>query len=832
MHRHPAPRRPALPVALAVLAGAALGEALAPGVTLRLCSPSIGCLAALAAWRCRRRLRFWALLVAVSALACWLAIEGRWRQDSDLSGRLPDDGRSVEAELVGSVLAAPEKALRGERVLRVRARFVPEDEFSRSSPDRPRELDCLLRIRASSALATERVDNLRRGDEIRCWGRMRQPAPPGNPHSPRPGDALRARGIDVAGSVKNAWLVERLHVGRGTPGRRLDQLKSWMRRRLDRTMPPGERCRPVLGAMLLGDRAALPPEIVNKLRDAGLVHLIAISGLHTGMLVLVAFAFLRRLARRPVAIVSVGALMLVSFAALVGPRPPILRATAAAIVAAVGRACHRDGNPINTLAVVAAGLAIWNSALVLDPGYQLTFLATAGIAAMTRPVARRIPLPRSIAIPLGVTVSAYLATAPSVAWHFGRLAPVALGTNLLAAPLCAWILAAGATVICLGDLPWLGAWAARAAHLAVESLLGVAEWGSGLPGGSMVVARPSPLLVASYYLFLAHAIVRARDGTRGSSPWWRAAPRAVETRLTCLLLAVLLGALHLGPIPPSTGEEFELVVPYVGQAQAVVVRGSSGGFVVVDAGGTAGGRFDSGARIVGPILARLGCRRIDVLILTHDHDDHAGGARSLLNDFEVGELWVGPWAHSSARSRALTRTAREEGVAVVLAERGLRLRRAGLRMHVLHPERRDGALDDNNRSVVVRVEGKRFGVLIPGDLESPGERSLVRRSGSEIRSAVLLMGHHGAARSSSERFLDAVRPEVAIVSAGRWNRFGHPRDQVLKRLLDRGVRIARTDRHGMIRLRATSTCLRLATHRGSVPRGSRAGEQADRPPRR
>jgi competence protein ComEC len=267
--------------------------------------------------------------------------------------------------------------------------------------------------------------------------------------------------------------------------------------------------------------------------------------------------------------------------------------------------------------------------------------------------------------------------------------------------------------------------------------------------------------------------------------------------------------LHNGP-PPERAGAAEVVALDVGQGLAVALRGPRGGQLLVDAGGSADPAFDPGERAVLPHLIGRSGRYLDALVVTHDHVDHVNGAFALLREIEVGELWVGPRAQQGRRLAQLAREARERGTALVLAERGLRREVAGLAVQVLAPARAvAGRRGQNDRSVVLSVGEAPARVLIPGDLEEPGEAELLA-SGGDLRAEVLVVAHHGSRHGSSAAFLAGVQPRWALVSAGRRNPFGHPHPEVLERLDRVGARVLRTDEMGSVTLvlHSGAWCLR------------------------
>jgi competence protein ComEC len=640
--------------------------------------------------------------------------------------------------------------------------------------------------------AAATLDALRRGDRVRVWCRLRRPRPPGNPGESDPRLTLLARGLDAVGSVKSAGLVKIVSRGAPTPARALDALKVLARARLRSGLGGDGTAAAVVGAMMLGDQGALESDDWLLLRDSGLVHLLSISGLHVGLAASLLLAALRRapLGRWGAAAAAGGALA--GLAVLVGAQPPVLRSVLTALFGLGGRALGRDSDPLNALALAAIGLAAARPAYLFDPSFQLTFAATAGILALAPRIAAHLPAPRAVALPMAVSVAAYLATAPVTAWQFGRLAPAALLSNIAAAGLCAGVLLGGTGTLLFAGVPLAGEAAAWLARASVDATFAIASAASGAPAAAFRVPPP-PAILAVCYAILLVAVSRERPrGVRGRG----------GRRLARLALALALVFLHTGPPPPRPPPALRVTVIDVGQGQSVLLQGASGGTVLVDAGGTSGGRFDAGERIVAPVLSRLMIRRIDMLVLTHEHDDHAGGAGAILREFEVGALWIPASLPRVSPLRALVTEAVSRGTAWVTASRGLRATRGGLSLEVLHPTAERATGRPNERSLVLRVGQRPARLLIPADAESPDEEALLA-SGADLSAEALIVAHHGSRSGTTPAFLRAVKPRVAVVSAGLANRFGHPDRGVVTRLRKRGIPVYRTDRDGQVRLFAS-----------------------------
>jgi competence protein ComEC len=240
----------------------------------------------------------------------------------------------------------------------------------------------------------------------------------------------------------------------------------------------------------------------------------------------------------------------------------------------------------------------------------------------------------------------------------------------------------------------------------------------------------------------------------------------------------------------------------VGQGDAVAVRSPAGRWILVDAG-LAGRGFDAGERRVVPYLAARGVRRLEGLVLTHPHADHTGGAAATLRSLRP--RWVGdPGSPApSPHYLGLLRVAVRENTRWVGLRQGASIVLDGVAVDFLHPEA-IGALEDdpNDLSVVMRIAYGEFAAVLTGDATALVEERVVGYYGTDLQAQVLKVGHHGSATSTTPAFLDAVRPAIAVVSAGRDNRYGHPHTVVVDRLEASGARVLRTDRHGSVVIRA------------------------------
>jgi len=307
---------------------------------------------------------------------------------------------------------------------------------------------------------------------------------------------------------------------------------------------------------------------------------------------------------------------------------------------------------------------------------------------------------------------------------------------------------------------------------------------------------------------------------------WSGRLPGIDTVRPCLcsLLAILLllvlplaGCSLLRDRGGEPDASVTVAVFDVGQALAVGVITADGHALLYDAGNS---REDAETVIL-PFFRSQGIEQLEYLILSHPDQDHVGGMPAVIEGIEVASF-LDPVLPSTNRTYLETlRLVRERGIRAVRAERGRTLQLGEqVRVHLLWPQRpflteSSGEVSDNDNSAVLLLEHGTVRFLLPGDLEEPGEEALLAQGdAAELRAQILVVGHHGSRTSSSEAFLDAVRPAVAIVSAGRENPYGHPHPEVLQRLRAVGAELYRTDVDGTVLIHSDGTRWTIEIERG------------------
>jgi competence protein ComEC len=615
----------------------------------------------------------------------------------------------------------------------------------------------------------------------------------------------------------------------------LERLRRGAAGGLERSMPEPEAG--LAAGVLIGLRDRVDRDVAAAFTAAGASHVVAISGWNIAIVASTLAALAGGLRRRRRAVLTAAAIAV--YVAFVGPSPSVVRAGAMAGVALLARELGRPGTAAAALGWALTALLLLDPAWVDDVGFRLSVLATAGIVAWSASLTRRLAgeapgRPRRwLADVLGVSLAAQAATTPIVLLEFGRLSLVAPAVNLVVVPLVPPAMAAGALALVVGVLSTVGlpdvlatlvglpAWALYAA------MVWVVRVGAGAPLSTVELGPPWDVVAA------ATSAAALAAGARWGTAWlealrvliWRrpcdrARPSLVrrerETRsskatrgVAAVLLAATIG-LILAVVNRPDGTA-RVVVLDVGQGDGILVEGGRGGRMVVDGGPDPG-------RLLVALDERLPPwdRRIDMLVLTHPHEDHVAGLALMLERYRVGRVYEPGMTGPGPGYRAWEQALADHGVLHYRLATGDRLSLDQIAFHVLWPDPNrvperpsDGGTSINNVSIVLlgEVGGQRL--LLAGDIEEGVDPELVARGLPPVD--LLKVAHHGSRTASTSAFLGAVSAKVAVVSAGLGNPYGHPAPSTIQRLRELAGRTYRTDTDGTVEVSFDRASLRVRT---------------------
>ena len=558
------------------------------------------------------------------------------------------------------------------------------------------------------------------------------------------------------------------------------------------------RWAPLAQALVLGQRETMDPKVTERIARAGLAHLLAISGLHVGMLA-AAFFGLARALRLPVRRAHVVTVVLTfGYVLLIGAPASAVRAALMVFLWMLSRVAGRASSAFDVLGLSAVLLLLARPWSVVEPGFQLSFAGAAAVG-YAYSEARRLAWLNVLPKPLRAAAVAALAsaavvalTAPITVTYFGRVAPAAVAGNLVAIPLLALAMPALFLSALLVPWPALAAWPAGAAVVVLRAIDGLAQVLGNAPGASFEMTRPGPLPALAYVVLLVLG-VHALHGA-----WQR--------RRFVLALGFVWAVAIVWPAVRSQFPAGRLVVYVldVGQGDAIAVRTPGRHWLLVDAGPRIRG-FDAGKQRVVPFLREQGASHIEAWIASHPDLDHVGGFPSIARAIDVRRvIGVGHVTGQIGQIAVLRSLARDTST-WFRADAGDRLSIDGVTLTFLHPPGDLGAggpPEPNELSLVFRLDYGEFRMLFAGDVPGAVEDRLSFEDSMAIRVQVLKVSHHGSATSTSRRFLSVVRPELAIISVGRGNTYGHPSPHTLGRLAVAGIPTRRTDRDGTVVIEA------------------------------
>ena len=669
------------------------------------------------------------------------------------------------------------------------------------------------------------------GDRVRVEGRLRSARGylvPGVPDARR--RALAARGADLSMAVGPEGYARVAGGGDLAPTRwAVEAQRALSQTIADRGGDPAGSG--LARAMTVGDRGAVPDAAATRFRDAGVAHVLAVSGLHLGVVALVVFVLCSRLwgLLWPLAVrvaprtagAAGAAAAAIAYAMVTGARVATVRALLVALVILAGIATSRRARFIDALGVAALILIATGPSVVFEVSFQLSFAATATLALAMRPRDAGVELDpgprwrrllaaagRRVGQLVRASVWATAATAPLTALAFARVATGGVLANLVVVPLSELVvLPAGLVGAVLAQLsPAAGG---PAIDLSVGAAA-LADRAAGLVAGlAPAVDVPPPSAVE---------LLAALAMWAGAVLWVR---RAVARRRAVLL--VLGGALVVAGswiwttrVAPAARDDLRITFLDVGQGDAAVIELPGGGAWLVDAGGlpfvpddlppAESARVGAlpGERSVLAYLQARRIRRLDVVVISHPHPDHFRGLAAVARAVDIGEVWVAADDRAGGEHATLLRSLAARGARIVHPPLDRPLTVHGVTFTVLAPRylgpraAADPVRSVNDDSLVLRVSRGDRSVLFTGDLEQEGESLLVAREAPALAADVVKVPHHGSRTSSSPGLIAAVHPRLAVISCGVANRFGFPHAGVADRWRAAGARVLRTDRAGSV----------------------------------
>jgi len=553
----------------------------------------------------------------------------------------------------------------------------------------------------------------------------------------------------------------------------------------------------IIKALLLGERGEISPELNLAFARCGVIHALAISGLHIGYIGIIFFVLFSLLRFNYRARIVAVLISIFFYDLLIGFEPPIVRASLMMAIFLLGRLFQRPTDILNVISTAAIIILLIKPQELFQASFQLSFAAILAIVYLYGRLKiifdklsffvkfTRSKLGEFIGTLFIVSLAAQLGTLPIAAYYFGRIPLAAFLLNLLVIPLVGIIIALGfATLIfSLVSTP-IAALYATTNMLCLDFLIGVIERVGKLQFSAFEISKVGLIFIFVYYFMV-----------------WIVLNLDKKLYRKILTYAIITGALIFTWKPIASSQRFMQVIFFdVGQGDAALVTFPDGKNILIDAGPKLED-FDAGEFFILPFLKREGIQRLNTVILSHADNDHIGGMASIFRNIKVDKVYDSGLYQESSICSTYQYLLDSLQIQHEMIQAGNRLE--GLKnfgVYVLHPGKvfKDQFKDDiNNCSVVVKIVYGSSSFLFPGDIEDLAESVLLKYR-ELLRADVLKVAHHGSSTSSTMEWLKLVQPQFAVISAGRNNRFNFPDSRVLNRLNQLGIITIRTDLNGAV----------------------------------
>ncbi|MBC8346703.1 MAG: DNA internalization-related competence protein ComEC/Rec2 [Candidatus Marinimicrobia bacterium] len=553
----------------------------------------------------------------------------------------------------------------------------------------------------------------------------------------------------------------------------------------------------LLTALILGDKTSVDPEIREDFTNTGVIHVLAVSGLHVGY-VLIILMVIAKLFRLPWGwdrlLIIIG---LIFFCFLTGGKPSVIRASLMAGIYMVTPITNREGNLWNTIFLSAFILLLYDPLYIMDLGFLFSYTAVASIIFFYQLIQDILPdrlrvnaiQSKPLQFIYGlflVSFSAQIGTLPITAYYFGRIPIISLIANIIIVPIIGVLVAIGFCILFFGWIPFLGDWIGESAWFMSKVISWTADIFAQVPFAVIEVNQFTIMGIVMYFIGLIIVFLLFME----------------KYRRYAIFPGLLMGSLFIWKMALSS-QFLNIIYMDVGQGDAIIVKLPNKQTILIDGGQRFGSR-DYGELVVKPVLKHFDINRINYLIMTHPHSDHIGGLISVSESFPIDTAFdtyldYDSWAYKTVMTQLLedsTVVLQPIPGQVVSLSQDCYLTFFTPDSHFVKRTR-----NVNNASIVMRLVYGKTSFLFTGDLELEGEAQ-ISQFNEALKSDVLKVGHHGSKTSSSEYFLERVLPKIAVVSVGYKNKFRHPNKDVMNRMSQYADKIHRTDQSGALWLQS------------------------------
>lgn len=539
-------------------------------------------------------------------------------------------------------------------------------------------------------------------------------------------------------------------------------------------------------AMLLGDKNGMEEDVKNLYQNAGISHVLAISGLHISLLGMLFFSAIRKLGAGFFLAGILSGSLTGLYSIMTGMSVSTCRAFLMFLVYLGAQASGRTYDLKSSLALAVLLLLFRNPLLLSEGGFQLSVLAAGGLAYLYPVLKKCIRTKGKLADGMLVSLSVQLAIFPCMLYHFYQFSAMGIFLNLLILPLMSVLLLAGLSSGMIG-LVWIpaGIFLFAPCHYILRMMKALCFWSLRVPGARQIWGRPDAGSIFLYYgiLLLVFGVLSGAGREKGK-----------------LLLCSGMLAFGTAGLPVSKIQGMEMTFLDVGQGDGIFWQTEDGKTFLCDAGSSSVSQV--GKYRILPFLKCRGIGKLDYLFLTHMDEDHINGAVELLEaqgEIDVACLVLPALEERDETYGQIERLAERRKIPVLKFQEGMKMGADVWNIECLAPRKGADGTDKNRDSLVLAVQYGSFRALLTGDVEKEGEEYL-EESGRAGKISVLKVAHHGSKNSTSKELLEQIRPTVSVISCGRDNSYGHPSKELLERLKDVRTVVYETEKSGAVKV--------------------------------
>ncbi len=537
----------------------------------------------------------------------------------------------------------------------------------------------------------------------------------------------------------------------------------------------------ILEGMIIGDTSYLSDEIEEDFRKSGISHLLAVSGANVAyVLILCKFLFEKLFGRNVSHVLTI--IFIILFMILSGSCASVVRATIMAIILILAELFSQKANTYASISFSAMLILIYNPFIVYDVGFILSFGGTLGIVLFSDKLSKWMQkkflninsevIKKLILIiidTLSVTLSAQIIVTPITLYYFNTFSFVSVIVNLIVVPITGMVTIMGIALYVLKFICFpIAKLLSYILYSLITFMIETARIFSNIPFSTILLPTPTILEILLYYCIVA---------------FWK----KKNIRNCCIVMISILIIIRF--LPTSS---IKINVVDVGQGDCIFIETTKRRTILVDSGGSENSNYDVGENILVPYLLDRGKIVVDYAFLSHMHEDHVEGIFTVLEKMKVRKIFIGKQNEEIEIYQKLINLAKANGTSIYFVQSGDKIKVDGIVFEILFAEEDKANL--NNTSLVIKMSYGNSSILLTGD----AEKELEEKLSSKISANILKVGHHGSKTSSSDEFIQKVSPQIALIGVGKDNHFGHPNEDVIKRLKDKNVLIYRTDLNGEI----------------------------------